>query len=114
MARYTVPTVRWEYRNGEQKISETIPALIFVEAKAKPSSIESVMDLEAVLPGGGGDKAGDVVVWAATEGENIRWLLGGEPQNIRKFFKRLHMLHKRGDLSDIRSVKMKQESNPAV
>jgi hypothetical protein len=23
MARYTVPTVRWEYRNGEQKISET-------------------------------------------------------------------------------------------
>jgi hypothetical protein len=77
--RYAVPTVRWEYRNGRQQISDAIRALVFVEARAKLSSVESLVDLEAVLPGIGDAKVRNLVVWAATDGEHLRWLLSGEP-----------------------------------
>jgi hypothetical protein len=56
MARYAIAAPQWQYTSGDQRIYSDMPTLILAEAKAKPSCIQSIMDLDSTLFGDDGKK----------------------------------------------------------
>jgi len=84
---------------------------MLVMATAKPrdqGAAASTSDLAALLPGG--NRIEDVLVWIREDMNGLTWLIGGDDGQVRGMMKWLSNAERNGDLSQLRSMKIKRPS----
>ena len=108
-AKFPMPP-KWQYIYGDRHLTSDVALLVMASAQAvSEGSVVKLTDLTTPLPGGA--LLRNLLVWAATDGIHLRWLIAGSAAELKIVLKYLHFEQKAGEIVELQSWKLNRAHN---